>query len=345
MPRRTSSPVSPALQLRWRCRTPRSPHNYPNRPVIIVVPFAAGGAFDVLARVLAPRMGEVLGQQVVVENVSGASGIVGSSRVAHAAPDGYTVLLASIGTHGYNPSIYKKLAYDPVGDFTPVGLVAEQPMVLVARKDLPVTNLKEFIAYVKANHDKMQFGSAGIGSTTHLSCALVNAAIGEHPVHVPYRGGGPAMAEIVAGRIDYGCFNIGGVAGQIKAGNLKAIATLSRERAAIMPDLASAHEQGLNGFQRHNLERLPRAQRHAAGDRRQAQRGDEQDTRHAGSAGAVDQVRRRRRRARAAQPSLSRQVHPGRDCALGRADQGSRHPAGQIVSAARWMPAIAGMTA
>jgi tripartite-type tricarboxylate transporter receptor subunit TctC len=222
--------------------------NYPNRPVVIVVPFAAGGAFDVLARVLAPRMGEVLGQQVLVENVTGASGIIGSSRVAHATPDGYTLLLASIGTHGYNPSIYKNLAYDPVGDFTPVGLTAEQPMVLVARKDLPVANLKDLIAYVKENHARMQFGSAGIGSTTHLSCALVNAAMGEHPVHVPYRGGGPAMAEIVAGRIDYGCFNIGGVAGQIKSGSVKAIATLSRERAAILPELPSAHEQGLADF-------------------------------------------------------------------------------------------------
>ena len=222
--------------------------NFPDRPVVIVVPFAAGGAFDVLARVLAPRMGEVLGQQVLVENVTGASGIIGSSRVAHATPDGYTLLLASIGTHGYNPSIYKNLAYDPVGDFTPVGLTAEQPMVLVARKDLPVANLKDLIAYVKENHAKMQFGSAGIGSTTHLSCALVNAAMGEHPVHVPYRGGGPAMAEIVAGRIDYGCFNIGGVAGQIKSGSVKAIATLSRERAAILPELPSAHEQGLADF-------------------------------------------------------------------------------------------------
>jgi tripartite-type tricarboxylate transporter receptor subunit TctC len=222
--------------------------NFPDRPVVIVVPFAAGGAFDVLARVLAPRMGEVLGQQVLVENVTGASGIIGSSRVAHATPDGYTLLLASIGTHGYNPSIYKNLAYDPVGDFTPVGLTAEQPMVLVARKDLPVANLKDLIAYVKENHSKMQFGSAGIGSTTHLSCALVNAAMGEHPVHVPYRGGGPAMAEIVAGRIDYGCFNIGGVAGQIKSGSVKAIATLSRERAAILPELPSAHEQGLADF-------------------------------------------------------------------------------------------------
>jgi tripartite-type tricarboxylate transporter receptor subunit TctC len=222
--------------------------NYPNRPVAIVVPFAAGGAFDVLARVLAPRMSEVLGQQVLVENVTGASGILGSSHVAHATPDGYTMLLASIGTHAYNPSIYKKLAYDPAGDFTPVGLVAEQPMVLVARTDLPVADLKEFIVYVKANNAKMQFGSAGIGSTTHLACALVNDAIGVHPVHVPYRGGGPAMAEIVAGRLDYGCFNIGGVAAQIKAGHLKAIATLSRERAAILPELPSAHEQGLADF-------------------------------------------------------------------------------------------------
>ena len=166
------------------------------------------------------------------------------------------MLLASIGTHGYNPSIYKKLAYDPVGDFTPVGLVAEQPMVLVARKDLPVANLKEFIAYVKENHAKMQFGSAGIGSTTHLSCALVNAAIGEHPVHVPYRGGGPATAEIMAGRIDYGCFNIGGVTAQIKAGNLKAIATLSRERAAICPRPAERARAGPYRFQRHDLERF-----------------------------------------------------------------------------------------
>ena len=158
------------------------------------------------------------------------------------------MLLASIGTHAYNPSIYKKLTYDAVGDFTPLGLFAEQPMVLVVRKDLPVGNLKEFIAYVKANHDKMQFGSAGIGSTTHLSCSLLNAAMGEHPVHVPFRGGGPAMAEIVAGRLDYGCFNIGGVAGQIKSGNLKGVATLSRGRAAILPDLPSAHEQGLTDF-------------------------------------------------------------------------------------------------
>ena len=294
--------------------------NFPDRPVVIVVPFAAGGAFDVLARVLAPRMGEVLGQQVLVENVTGASGIIGSSRVAHATPDGYTLLLASIGTHGYNPSIYKNLAYDPVGDFTPVGLTAEQPMVLVARKDLPVANLKDLIAYVKENHAKMQFGSAGIGSTTHLSCALVNAAMGEHPVHVPYRGGGPAMAEIVAGRIDYG-----------RTDQERKRESYRHAIARARRDPAGASERpraGLGRFQRHHLERLAGAQRHSAGDRCQTQHGDEQDARHACSAGAVDQIWRHRRRARAAQPGLPCHVHSRRDRALGRTDQGSRHPAG-----------------
>jgi tripartite-type tricarboxylate transporter receptor subunit TctC len=223
--------------------------NYPTRPVSLIVPFAAGGSFDVLARVIAPRMGELLGQQVIVENVTGASGVLGAQRGANAAPDGYTILLGTIGTHAYNPSIFKKLPYDPVKDFTPVGLFADQPMVLVVRKDLPVKTLQEFAAYVKANHGKMSFGSAGVGSTTHLSCALVNATIGgPEPVHVPYRGGGPAMADIMGGRLDYGCSNIGGVIEQIKAGNLKAIAILSRERASVLPDLPSAHEQGFNEF-------------------------------------------------------------------------------------------------
>jgi tripartite-type tricarboxylate transporter receptor subunit TctC len=219
--------------------------NYPNRPITLVVPFAAGGSFDVLGRVISPRMGELLGQNVIVENVTGASGVSGCMRVATAAPDGYTILLGTIGTHAYNPSIFKKLSYHPIKDFTPVGLFADQPMVLVVNPNLPVKNLKEFVAYVKANHGKMSFGSAGVGSTTHLSCALVNSTIGgEEPVHVPYRGGGPAMADIMAGRLEYGCSNIGGVVEQIKAGNLKAIAALSKERASVLPDLPSAHEQG-----------------------------------------------------------------------------------------------------
>lgn len=223
--------------------------NYPTRPVTLVVPFAAGGSFDVLARVIQPRMSELLGQNVIVENVSGASGVTGTQRVATAQPDGYTVLLGTVGTYAYNPSIFKKLPYDPVKDFTHVGLFADQPMVLVVNPKLPINGLQDFVAYVKANHEKMSFGSAGVGSTTHLSCALVNATIGgKEPVHVPYRGGGPAMADIMGGRLEYGCSNIGGVVEQIKAGNLKAVANLSKNRSDALPDLKTADEQGFKDF-------------------------------------------------------------------------------------------------
>src|SRR3954468_22083210 len=141
---------------------------YPSRPITMVVPFAAGGAFDVIARVITPRLSEILGQQVVVENVGAAAGIVGTQRVARAAPDGYTVLLGTVGTHAYNPALYKKLPYNAASDYAPLGLVAEQPMILVANKDLPVKTLPEFLAYMKANSNKTQYGSAGVGSTTHL---------------------------------------------------------------------------------------------------------------------------------------------------------------------------------
>ena len=223
--------------------------NYPTRPVTLVVPVAAGGSFDVLGRVIQPRMSELLGQNVIVENITGASGVTGTQRVATAQPDGYTVLLGTVGTYAYNPSIFKKLPYDPVKDFTHVGLFADQPMVLVVNPKLPINGLQDFVAYVKANVEKISFGSAGVGSTTHLSCALVNATIGgKEPVHVPYRGGGPAMADIMAGRIEYGCSNIGGVVEQIKAGNLKAVANLSKIRSDALPDLKTADEQGFKDF-------------------------------------------------------------------------------------------------
>jgi tripartite-type tricarboxylate transporter receptor subunit TctC len=164
---------------------------FPTRPITLVVPFAAGGSFDVIARVITPRLSEVLGQQVIVENVGAAAGIVGVNRVAHAIPDGYSVLLGTVGTHAYNPA-----------DFAPVGLVAEQPLVLIARKDFPPNTLPEFIAYAKANADKLQYGSAGVGSTTHLACAFLNAAVGINVTHVPYRGAGPAMADMIGGQIN-----------------------------------------------------------------------------------------------------------------------------------------------
>lgn len=222
---------------------------FPTRPVTLVVPFSAGGAFDVIARVITPRLSEILQQQVIVENVGAAAGIVGTNRVARATPDGYTMLLGTVGTHAYNAALYKKLPYNPVSDFTPVGLVAEQPMIMVARSDFPANTLQEFIAYAKANAGKLQYGSAGVGSTTHLACALINAATGLDVTHVPYRGGGPAMADVIAGQVQYMCSNAPGALPQIQAGTLKGIAILSRERSPLAPTLATADEQGLKDFE------------------------------------------------------------------------------------------------
>ncbi len=221
---------------------------YPSRPITMVVPFAAGGSFDVMGRMLAVPMSEILGQQVIVENATGAAGIIGVNRVVNAAPDGYTLLFGSIGTHAYNQTIYKKPRYDAIADFTPVALFAEQPMVLNARKDFPASTLREFIDYVKTNSAKLQFGSAGAGTTTHLGCALLNAAIGANVTHVPYRGGGPAANDLIGGQIDYLCLNIGSAAALITGQQVKGIAMLSRDRSPLLPDLPTAHEQGLADF-------------------------------------------------------------------------------------------------
>jgi tripartite-type tricarboxylate transporter receptor subunit TctC len=221
---------------------------YPSRPVVMVVPFAAGGTFDVMGRIMATRMSEILGQQVIVENTTGAGGIIGVTRVMGAAPDGYTLLLGSTGTHAYNQSIYKKRRYDAVSDFTPVTLWSEQPMVLEARKDLAANTIPEFSALLKTNGAKMQYGSAGAGSTTHLACSLLNSAIGANVTHVPYRGSAPASNDLIGGQIDYLCGNLGAAAPLITGKQVKAIAVLSKARSPLMPDLASAHEQGLTGF-------------------------------------------------------------------------------------------------
>jgi tripartite-type tricarboxylate transporter receptor subunit TctC len=228
---------------------PAGAQEWPTRPVTMVVPFAAGGGFDVMGRVFAQRLSETLGQPVIVENISGAAGIVGTNRVARAAPDGYTFLLGSVGTQAYNPALYKKLPYNPAVDFAPVALFAEQPMILITRKDFPASNLQEFIAYVKANEAKLQYGSAGVGSTTHLSCALLNAAAGINITHVPYRGGGPAMVDLMAGHVDYMCTASVTAVPQIASKTLKGIAILARSRSPVLPSLATAHEQGLTNFE------------------------------------------------------------------------------------------------
>src|ERR1700719_2535820 len=223
---------------------PATARNYPSKPLTMIIPFAAGGPTDVLGRVIAQRMSEILGQQVVGENVGGAVGMTGSKRVAEAASDGYTFVLGTVGTHAQGQSLYKKPLYNAAIDFTPVALIAEVPIVLITRKDLPVDNLQEFVAYAKANQTKMQYGSAGAGSATHLGCVLLNYLIGVDITHVPYRGTGPAMQDLQGGRIDYLCEIVSTAKPQIDGGTVKAIAIMTKERAKALPNVPTGIEQG-----------------------------------------------------------------------------------------------------
>jgi tripartite-type tricarboxylate transporter receptor subunit TctC len=228
--------------------SPVAAQDWPTRPVTMVVPFAPAGGTDVLGRIVGRRLAETLGQQVVIENVGGAGGMVGSARVAKAAPDGYQFVLGS-RADAINQTLYKNPLYNLTTDLAPVVLIADQPTVLVARKDLPVADLKEFIAYAKKNQSAMQYGSAGAGSTGHVDCALLNKRMGVDIAHIPYRGGGPAMQDLIAGRIDYFCTLSGTIVPQIESNLVKPVAILTRERAPMLPKLASAHEQGLSDFE------------------------------------------------------------------------------------------------
>jgi tripartite-type tricarboxylate transporter receptor subunit TctC len=228
---------------------PAQAQEWPTRPVTMVVTFAAGSSDDILARILTARLSEILGQQFIVENVGGAGGMTGVSRVAKAPPDGYQVVLGGTGTFAANQTLYKTPLYNAVKDFAPVALVSEQPILLVARKDLPAANLQEFIAYAKANQAHLQFGSGGVGSGTHLGCVLLNSAIGINTTHVPYRAAAMALQDLIAGRIDYVCPIASTAIAQIEANQLKAIATLSKARTSVLPNLASAQEQGLADFE------------------------------------------------------------------------------------------------
>jgi tripartite-type tricarboxylate transporter receptor subunit TctC len=225
------------------------PQAWPARPITLVVPFAPGGGIDASARIQAQHIGELLGQSIVVENIGAAAGMAGSARVAKAPPDGYTFLIGNSGTHAYNQSLYKKPLYDAAADFTAVGLATESPRILIARRDLPVRDLREFIAYAKANQAKMQFGSAGVGSGTHLPCVLLNRALGIEVTHVPYRGAAPAMQDLIAGRIDYMCDTIQAGAVQVKSQAVKGLAVMSAKRAPVVAELATSGEQGLAGVE------------------------------------------------------------------------------------------------
>lgn len=225
---------------------------WPTHSVVMVVPFAAGGPTDVVGRIVAQRLSEILGQQVIVENVGGAGGMTGAQRVAQARPDGYQVLLGTVGTHAYNQTLYKHPLYSATRDFLPVILIAEQPLVLITRKDFPANSLQEFAAYLRNNASKLTFGSGGAGSSTHLGCVLLNSAIGVSVEHVPYRGSAPALEDLAAGRIDYLCDAVSSSLPQIQAHAVKPLALLARSRSPVLPNVPTAAEQGLAGFEANN---------------------------------------------------------------------------------------------
>jgi tripartite-type tricarboxylate transporter receptor subunit TctC len=227
---------------------PSVAQDWPTRPVTMVVPVAAGSSSDVLGRVLAVRLGELLGQTVVVENVGGAGGTLGASRVAKAAPDGYQFLLGSSATHAVSQTAYQHPLYNAVTDFAPVALIFELPYVLLVRKDLPADDLKAFIAYAKANQAKMQFGSTGTGAGSHLTCMLLTGAIGVEVTHIPYRGDGPAMQDLIAGRIDFQCSLVAAAIPHLQGNHVKPLALLAKNRTQFLPALPTAQEQGLTDF-------------------------------------------------------------------------------------------------
>jgi tripartite-type tricarboxylate transporter receptor subunit TctC len=221
---------------------------WPSRPMTMVVAYAAGGPVDTIARLFGQRLSEVLGQQVVVENIGGAGGMVGASRVAKAQPDGYTFLFGGLANLAQNQTLYKQPLYNAATDFTPVGLFTDSPRVLITRKDLPPNTPSEFIAYAKANHAKMQYGSPGGGSGGHVCAILLDGIIGARVTHVPYRGAGPAMQDMIGGRLDYMCEQISTAFPQINASAVKGLAILGPERVSVLPQLPAAKEVGLGDF-------------------------------------------------------------------------------------------------
>lgn len=221
---------------------------WPNRPVTVIVPYAAGGPVDTVARVMTSRISELSGQQFIVENVGGAGGQTGAARAAKAAPDGYTVLLSGSAVLAQNPALYKRQSYDPITDFEHSTLHTDSARVLITRKDFPANTFPEFVAYVKANADKLQYGSAGVGSGGHVCEILFDMAMGVKLTHVPYRGAGPAMQDLIAGRLDFMPEQISTAVPQIQGGTVKAIATLGIEPAPGLESLPTSESQGMKGL-------------------------------------------------------------------------------------------------
>ncbi|WP_112663740.1 tripartite tricarboxylate transporter substrate-binding protein [Microvirga flavescens] len=222
---------------------------YPQRPITMIVPFAAGGPTDVVARIVGDHMSRTLGQQIVIENVAGAGGTTGITRAAQAQPDGYTIMMGHMGTHGAAPALYPNLKYDPTKDFAPIGLAAGTPIVIVAKKDFPANDLKGFLDYMKANGEKVNMAHAGVGSVSHMTGIFFNSVIKAKPTMVAYRGTGPALNDLMANTVDYMTDQIVNVAPQILGGNIKAFAIATPERSPALPNVPTTKEAGLDGFE------------------------------------------------------------------------------------------------
>jgi tripartite-type tricarboxylate transporter receptor subunit TctC len=223
--------------------------NYPTRPITMVVPFAAGGPTDVIARIVGDHMSRTLGQQVVIENVAGAGGTTGITRAAQSQPDGYTIMMGHMGTHGAAPALYPNLKYDPTKDFAPIGVAAGTPIVIVARKDFPANDLKGFLDYLKTNGEKVNMAHAGVGSVSHSTGIFFNSVVKVKPTMVAYRGTGPALNDLMGNTVDFMTDQIVNVAPQIQGNNIKAFAIATPQRSPVLPNVPTTKEAGLEGYE------------------------------------------------------------------------------------------------
>jgi tripartite-type tricarboxylate transporter receptor subunit TctC len=230
--------------------TSAAAQNYPTRPVTVIVPFAAGGPTDIIARIVGEHFSRTLGQQFIVENVAGAGGTTGITRGAQAKADGYTIMMGHMGTHGAAPALYPNLKYDPTKDFAPIGMAAGTPVLIVARKDFPAADLKEFVAKAKDTGTRISQAHAGVGSVSFTSCTLLNSILGvKHHRIVAYRGTGPALNDMVGGQVDYMCDQIVNLAEQVRGGTIKAYGIATEQRSPALPDIPTTKEGGLPEYQ------------------------------------------------------------------------------------------------
>ena len=226
-----------------------SAQDYPTKNITLVVPFAAGGPTDAVSRIIAENMQKTLGQTIVIENQLGAGGTTASTRVKEAPPDGYTLITGHMGTHAASVAMYPNLKYNPATDFEPIGMIAGTPVLILAKKDFPPKDLKEFVEYVKANGAKLNMAHAGVGSVSDTSCLMLNHILGVKPQAIPYQGTGPAMTALIAGQVDYMCDQIVNVVPQVQGGTIKAYAVAIKARSPALPNVPTTIEAGLPDFQ------------------------------------------------------------------------------------------------